>query len=338
MAEKSHTPASPPNKAVLLTGAAGFIGSRVARSLAGRDDVSLISVDARGHFRSREEHRGIAFGEIVGRDELMGWLGNARPGLAAILHIGACSDTLEMDAAYLRKMNVEYSQRLWTYAAEHGVPFVYASSAATYGAGENGYDDAEENIPLLRPLNPYGESKQAFDRWVLEQDRAGRRPPAWSGFKFFNVYGFGERHKGRMASVALHAYDQVKSRGYVELFRSHKEGIADGEQKRDFVYVDDVVAVLQYAWETSLPRGIYNLGSGRARTFLELAWALFDATAQGEVVRFVDTPVAVRGRYQYFTEAPMAKLRAAGYERPFVPLEEGIRRYVRELEGAERGR
>lgn len=311
---------------LLVTGAAGFIGSRfVALHGGGRP---LISVDERRHVGTRPEHTGIDFGTVVDRDELPRWLADTKPALAGIVHLGACTDTTELDVTYLTRVNLEYTQALWNHATRHRVPFVYASSAAVYGDGALGYDDAEELTPKLHPLNPYGDSKLQFDVWALGEERAGRTPPAWSGFRFFNVYGPGERHKGKMASVVLHAFDQIRGGGEVTLFRSHKPGIADGEQKRDFVYVDDVADVLAFALGKPLPRGIYNLGTGTARTFLDLVRATFRASGAPERIRFVDTPEAIRERYQYFTEARMDRLRAAGWTRPFTSLEDGVARYV----------
>ncbi len=268
---------------------------------------------------------------MIDRDQLLGWLEAERPALAGIVHLGACTDTTEMDVAYLERVNLAYSQALWRFASREGVPFVYASSAATYGDGSQGYDDDESQIASLRPLNPYGESKQRFDVWALEEEARGSRPPAWSGFKFFNVYGFGERHKGRMSSVVLQAFDQIRQTGEATLFRSHRSGVADGHQTRDFVFVADVVEVLHFALATPLRRGIYNLGTGQGRTFLDLARATFSALGAEPRIRFVDTPAGIRERYQYFTEARMEKLRAAGYARGFTPLEAGVRQYVERL-------
>jgi ADP-L-glycero-D-manno-heptose 6-epimerase len=312
--------------ALLVTGAAGFIGARfVALHGGGRP---LVSVDEKRHVGTRPEHAGIDFGTVVDRDELPRWLADTKPALAGIVHLGACTDTTELDVAYLTRVNLEYTQTLWRHATAHRIPFVYASSAAVYGDGALGYDDADELTPRFVPLNPYGESKLQFDVWALGEERAGRTPPAWSGFRFFNVYGPGERHKGKMASVVLHAFDQIRSGGEVTLFRSHKPGIADGEQKRDFVYVDDVADVLAFALAKPLARGIYNLGTGTARTFLDLVRATFRASGAPEQIRFVDTPEAIRERYQYFTEARMDRLRAAGWTRPFTSLEDGVARYV----------
>ena len=208
---------------------------------------------------------------------------------------------------------------------------MYASSAATYGDGSLGYDDDDSLTPKLKPLNPYGESKRLFDLWVLDQERKKSTPPSWSGFKFFNVYGFGERHKEKMASVILHAYDQIQTSGKVKLFKSHRPEIVHGHQKRDFIWVGDVVSVLNYALEKPIPRGIFNLGTGHARTFLDLVRATFKSLGKPENIEFIDTPVELRERYQYYTEAKMDRLRAAGYSKPFTSLEEGVRRYIDDL-------
>ncbi len=316
---------------LLVTGAAGFIGARFVESLASAGHGLPISVDRRPAFRERPEHRSVAFGDIVDMDELFDWLAKHKPPLGGIVHLGACTDTTELNEEFLRRVNFEYSQRLWNVARQMGVPFVYASSAATYGDGAQGYADDEAKTDRLQPLNPYGASKLHFDQWALAEETAKRTPPAWSGFKFFNVYGFGERHKDAMASVVLKAYDQIKSGGVVRLFRSHHPDYRDGEQKRDFVFVDDVVNVLHFALKHPLRRGIYNLGSGEARTFLDLVRCVFRELGAKERIEFVDTPIEIRERYQYFTQADMRRLRDAGYARPFHTLEEGVRAYVARL-------
>lgn len=318
------------NAPLLVTGAAGFIGANFVATCQPRG-IGVISVDEVARFDDRPEHRGIAFGPRIDREELFQWLERENPRISGIVHLGACSDTMQLDADYLRKVNVEYSQRLWRYAVRGSLPFVYASSAATYGDGSLGYDDDEDLIPRLLPLNPYAESKQIFDLWALGEDRRDARPPAWCGFKFFNVYGFGERHKGRMASVALHAFDQIRASGRVRLFRSHRPGIADGHQTRDFICVDNVVEVLHFALDAGLARGIYNVGTGQSRTFLDLARATFAAMQAPERIEFVDMPAELRDRYQYVTEASMERLRGAGWSRGFTPLEAGVRRYVERL-------
>jgi len=249
----------------------------------------------------------------------------------AIIHLGACTDTTEMRVDFLTEVNLDYTKALWNIASQFQIPFVYASSAATYGAGEFGYVDDESKMPALKPLNPYGDSKLQFDLWALDEEKKGNHPPIWSGFKFFNVYGFGERHKTKMASVVFQGFEQIRAHGMLKLFKSHKPGIADGEQKRDFVYVEDVVDVLLFAMKGSLKRGIYNLGSGKARSFLDLAKATFKALGKEEKIEYIDTPVEIRDRYQYFTEADMSKLSQAGYSRPFTTLEEGVAKTVSSL-------
>lgn len=315
-------------KTIAVTGAAGFIGSRTILELQKRG-YSTVSVDAEGHFRDRGELSWVPHELIIARETFVSWLSTHR--VDAIFHLGACTDTTELDEDYLRQINFEYSQAIWNHCVSEKIPLIYASSAATYGEGENGYDDNEHTIPLLQPLNPYGWSKQHFDLWVLDQERRGLTPPAWSGFKFFNVYGWGERHKNKMASVILHAYDQIGKTGRMRLFRSHKAGIADGEQKRDFILVEDVVDVLLHAYESPIERGIFNLGTGQARTFLDLVRATFRALGRTEHIEFIDTPEVLRARYQYFTQAEMGKLRKAGYSRPFTSLEQGVSQYVNQL-------
>lgn len=321
----------PDRPPLLITGAAGFVGSAFAASCASRG-LPVVSVDRASYFQERTEHAGISFGRIVDRDELFDWLERERPALSGIVHLGACANTMETDEEFLRRNNVEYSQKLWAHATRSRIPFVYASSAATYGEGEQGYDDDENRIASLKPLNLYGMSKQLFDLWALEQDKQGSRPPAWSGFKFFNVYGLGERHKARMASVVLHAYDQIRATSGMKLFRSHKAGIADGHQQRDFIYVEDVISVLHFALEKPLQRGIYNLGTGEARTFLDLARAVFHSLGLPEKIEFIDTPVSIRDKYQYFTQAHMNRLRAQGYSKPFTSLEDGVKGYLGKLQ------
>jgi len=315
---------------LLVTGAAGFIGARFVESCATRG-VGVISADRPAAFTERGEHAGLDFGTIVDHERLLDWLARERPALSGIVHLGACTDTTELDVAYLTRVNVEASQALWRYATAHALPFVYASSAATYGDGAAGYDDDETRLQALRPLNPYGDSKQQFDLWALAEERAGRQPPSWCGFKFFNVYGFGERHKGAMASVVLHAFDQIRAGGGVRLFRSHRAGYADGHQVRDFIFVGDVVRALHFALAAPIGRGIFNLGTGTGRTFLDLARATFAALGAPERIEFIDMPTNLRERYQYFTEARMERLRSAGFRDPATALEDGVRHYVTRL-------
>lgn len=325
-------------KRIIVTGAAGFIGANVIEALSRQNlpgSPSIVSVDRESYFRERDSLKGIDFQEIVDRDQFLTDLENARDSetvphylknIAAIIHLGACTDTTELDVEYLRKINLEYSKSVWDFAVKNKIPLVYASSAATYGAGEQGYSDDESLISKLKPLNPYGESKRLFDLWVLEQEKQGHVPPAWAGFKFFNVYGAREGHKGKMASVVHHSRLQILKEGEVKLFKSHRPDFKDGEQKRDFVWVGDLVQVLLYAAEGKIKRGIFNLGSGQARTFFDLASAVFESMGKKSNIRFIDMPKDLQPRYQYFTEAEMKRLRDAGYTKPFHTLEEGVKK------------
>jgi ADP-L-glycero-D-manno-heptose 6-epimerase len=314
---------------VLVTGGAGFIGARLAERLI-QEGEEVAACDAPSHFEARPEiaalYKACPPARVVDREKLPAWLAGLRPGsVGAIFHMGACTDTTNYDEAYMERMNTAYTRTLWGLAARVKAPFFYASSAAVYGDGARGYDDA---VPpeAFSPLNPYGWSKQRFDAWALGEGQ-GERPPRWAGFRFFNVYGFAETHKGKMASVLRQAFAQIQERGRVRLFRSHKTGVADGRQQRDFIMVEDLVDVLLHAWRQGLPDGIYNLGTGRARTFLDLVHAAFAAVGVEPRVDFIDMPPHIRERYQYFTEARMQKLHAAGYRRPFTPIDEGAARY-----------
>ncbi len=322
------------NSPILVTGAAGFIGSRFVHACNARG-IPVVSVDEVKHFSGRSEHAGIDFGEQVELENLFDWLAAKSYAFRGIVHLGACSDTTETDQAFLDRVNLEYSKNIWNYATAHATPLVYASSAATYGGGEQGYEDDEGSFDKLEALNLYGDSKLKFDIWALEQEALGIEPSVWSGFKFFNVYGPGERHKGKMSSVVLQAFDQIRATGGMKLFRSHREGIEDGNQRRDFIFVDDVVDVLFFALEHPIRRGIYNLGTGKARPFYDLARAVFHSLEVPENISFIDMPEAIRGQYQYFTEATMEKLSSQGYDKPFTSLEEGVRQYVQALSAAE---
>jgi len=263
--------------------------------------------------------------EKVDRNDFHDWISNNHKEVEFIFHLGARTDTAEFDKQLLFSLNTEYSQKIWTYCVDYQIPLVYASSAATYGAGELGYADDDSLIPKLKPLNPYGESKNEFDMWAIEQHK---KPFFWAGLKFFNVYGPHEDHKGRMASVIWHAFHQIRDTGGMKLFRSHKPDYKDGEQRRDFIYVKDVIDVCYFLMRQRKNPGIYNLGTGKARTFLELTQAVFQAMNKGEDISFIDTPADIRDKYQYFTEAEMSKLRKIGFEENFTELEDGVREYV----------
>jgi ADP-L-glycero-D-manno-heptose 6-epimerase len=262
----------------------------------------------------------------VDRKDFFTWLDANEKLVQFIFHLGARTDTTEFNTAIFDELNLHYSQRMWEACVKYGIPLVYASSAATYGDGELGYSDQDDTLPYqLKPLNPYGDSKNDFDKWALVQ---AEKPYFWAGLKFFNVYGPNEYHKGRMASVVFHAFNQITATGGMKLFRSHRPDYKDGEQLRDFVYVKDVCNVCLFLMEHRTHSGLYNLGSGRARTFLDLVRATFAAMGKEEHISFVDTPADIRDKYQYFTEADMRKLQGIGYTTPFTALEDGVRDYV----------
>jgi len=312
---------------IVVTGAAGFIGSRLVGQLNDDGFTNLLlsddfsREDKAGNFRHKH------FIAKVHRDDLPEWLERMHADIDFVFHLGARTDTTEKDEAIFDRLNLHYSQKVWEICTRHSIPLIYASSAATYGLGELGYEDNHEIVSSLKPLNPYGCSKNDFDIWALKQTQA---PPFWAGLKFFNVYGPNEAHKGRMASVIFHTFRQIKANGSMKLFRSHREGIADGHQSRDFIYVKDVVEVMLFLQKTRPASGLYNLGTGQARTFLDLATETFKAMHLEPNISFVDTPEDIRDTYQYFTEANMQKLRAAGYTKPFMTLEQGVQDYVQQ--------
>lgn len=314
-------------KPVLITGAAGFVGARFVESCS-EVGHEAVSVDDSAYFETRPEHRGVNFQFKLDSRDLIKWLGEKGKTLHAIVHLGANTDTTDLRRPEMMENNFELSRHLWDFCTANQIPFVYASSAAIYGDGEFSYEDDDALIEKFKPLNPYAESKLLFDKYVLEQEKLGKTPPSWSGYRFFNVYGFGETHKGRMCSVARQAIAQVENTGTVRLFKSHKEGIRDGEQKRDFVYVDDVVKVLWFALEKPIKRGIFNLGSGQARTFVDFVKPVFKEFMRPEKIEFFDMPAAIQPRYQYFTEAPMQRLRGEGYPMKFSTVEQGVQEYV----------
>lgn len=317
---------------ITITGAAGFIGSALAARLNAEGFNDLVLVD---DFAARPDkgrnHEGRTCAERVDRADFPAWLEAHEEQVQFVFHLGARTDTTEQDAAIFDRLNLGYSQEIWRLCTRFGLPLVYASSAATYGGGEHGYSDDHGAVDRLKPLNPYGESKHAFDRWALAEQEAGRAPYFWAGLKFFNVYGPGEYHKGRMASVVFHAFNQIRSTGGMKLFRSHRDDYADGEQLRDFVYVRDVVDVCHWLMHHRKDSGLYNLGSGRARSFLDLTKATFDALDAPHDIGFIDTPADIRDTYQYFTEADLGKLRSVGYGREMTSLEDGVSEYVRDF-------
>jgi ADP-L-glycero-D-manno-heptose 6-epimerase len=265
------------------------------------------------------------FSKKIERSVFLDWFKLHATEVKFVYHIGARTDTTEFNVELFNDLNLNYTKAIWETCASRAIPLVYASSAATYGLGELGYDDDESKIPSLKPLNPYGDSKNDFDKWAITQTST---PPKWSGFKFFNVYGPNEFHKGRMASVIFHSFNQIQDKGLVKLFRSHNPNYTDGGQLRDFVYVKDLIEVLFFAMTHSLKNGIYNLGSGKARPFLDLAKATFKALNKEPNIEFIDTPLDIRDKYQYFTEANMQKLITQGYSKPFTSLEDGVKDYV----------
>jgi ADP-L-glycero-D-manno-heptose 6-epimerase len=317
---------------IVVTGAAGFIGSCLVSKLNSQGLTNIILVDDFSFDIKNKNLTDKQFQKKIERSEFLTWFSLNAKDISFVYHIGARTDTTEFNIEVFNELNLNYTKQIWTICTSNCIPMVYASSAATYGLGEFGYNDDEKKIPNLKPLNPYGDSKNDFDKWALLQTNT---PPKWAGFKFFNVYGPNEYHKARMASVIFHSYNQIKQKGSVNLFKSHNPNYKDGGQLRDFVYVKDLVDVLFFAFEKNLVSGIYNLGSGKARTFYDLASATFKALHIQPTINFIDTPIDIRDKYQYFTEATMLKLQAQGYTKPFASLEDGVADYVKNyLEGS----
>jgi ADP-L-glycero-D-manno-heptose 6-epimerase len=319
------------NSMIVITGAAGFIGSCMVSYLNKQGFEKLILVD---EFTDAQKELNLLHKKFlvkVEREDFFNWLEKGKKEtdpvkIDFVFHLGARTDTAEFDYSIHQHLNVEYSQNIWNYCTVNNIPLVYASSAATYGEGELGYNDDHDIIEQLQPLNPYGVSKNEFDKWVLHQED---HPPFWAGLKFFNVYGPNEYHKARMASMIFHSFNQIKKNGEVKLFRSHKDGYKDGEQLRDFVYVKDVIAVCYWLMENQPQSAIYNLGTGKARSFNALASATFSGLGLSPNIHYIDTPEDIRDKYQYFTEATMDKLKAAGYTKEFYSLETGVEDYVK---------
>ncbi len=321
---------------IVVTGAAGFIGSNVVAALNARGRPDIVAVDSFRHTAkdTRYLHE-LRIHDTVDKDHLGRWLDEEGASVEAIIHQGACSDTTLRDRNYVIAVNTDYTRMLWQWCTRAGKPLVYASSAATYGDGLQGYDDRADPR-MLKPMNLYGESKQLFDLWALDQVHT---PPRWAGLKYFNVYGPREAHKGRMASVAFHAYQQIRESGRVMLFTSYQKEYADGGQRRDFVYVGDAVEATLHLLETPVsaqaPNGLYNVGTGQARTFADLAGAVFAAVGRDPVIEYIPMPEDLRDRYQYYTQARIDKLRHSGFTRPFRSIEEGVRDYVAYLRAQE---
>ena len=321
---------------IVVTGAAGFIGSCMTGYLNAQGFDNLILVD---EFEEEEKELNLhekKYTVRVERENFFEWLDIDKPDVKFVFHLGARTDTTEFDYAIHQHLNVEYSQKIWNYCTANNIPLVYASSAATFGSGEFGYADDHAIIEKLQPLNPYGVSKNEFDKWAIKENE---KPPLWAGLKFFNVYGPNEYHKARMASMIFHGYHQIKKEGFVKLFKSHRKDFNDGEQLRDFIYVKDVIKICYWFMEDnqqsmvngqwSISNGIYNIGTGKARSFNDLIKATFAAMDLDAQIKYIDMPEDIRDKYQYFTEAKMEKIRNAGYAVPLHTLEEGIADYVR---------
>jgi ADP-L-glycero-D-manno-heptose 6-epimerase len=311
---------------IIVTGAAGFIGSYMIGKLNAENFNDIIAVDDFSRDDKNINLHNKKLKEKVERTELEEWIKGKEEHIEFIIHLGARTNTAEFDYDLLKTLNTDYSKMLWDVCTNHQIPLIYASSAATYGLGEYGYDDNEEQIENLKPLNPYGESKNEFDKWILRQNE---KPFFWVGLKFFNVYGPNEYHKDRMASVIFHAYNQIKESGKMRLFKSHNPEFKDGEQMRDFVYVKDVADIIFWLMHHRSNSGIYNLGSGKARTFNDLVTSVFNALNKPIEIDYIDTPIDIRDKYQYFTEANMEKLFTLGYPKSMHELEDGINDYVK---------
>jgi len=310
---------------IIVTGAAGFIGSCLISKLNHDGYTDIVAVDDFSKVEKSGNLEGKIIKEKVERNSFFHWFIKNSDDIGFVFHIGARTDTTEFNVEVFNELNFGYSKNLFLLCTQYNIPIVYASSAATYGLGEFGYNDDHSIVESLKPLNAYGDSKNDFDKWVLEQIET---PPFWAGMKFFNVYGPNEYHKARMASVIFHAHRQIIENGNVKLFKSHKPEFKDGEQLRDFVYVKDVINVLVFMMKHKPTSGLYNLGTGKARSFNDLVKATFHALNRPVQIDYIDTPVDIRDKYQYYTEANMQKLVNAGYSEGFMSLEEGITDYV----------
>lgn len=318
---------------IIVTGVAGFIGSCMVQFLNEQGFENIYIVDDFGVEKKRKNWENKKFIKAIERYNLFNWLDTEKPSVSCVIHLGARTDTTEFNYEVHRELNYNYSILLWKYCVSNNIPFIYASSAATYGAGDFGYDDNHEIIEKLQPLNPYGVSKNEFDKWAIKHPN---QPPNWAGLKFFNVYGPNEYHKARMASVIWHSFNQIKNEGVVKLFKSHRPDFEDGKQLRDFIYVKDVVKVIYWMFQSMLKNewninknGLYNLGTGKARTFDDLVKATFAGLNLSPNIQYIDMHEDIRDKYQYFTEANMQKLHDAGYHNEFYSLEKGVEDYVK---------
>ncbi len=310
---------------IIITGAAGFIGSCMAAKLLEEQYNDLVLVDDFSKKKKLPNYISKKVTALVERELFFDWLDENHKMVQFIFHLGARTDTAEFDKELLNNLNTEYTKKVWKKCCNYGLPLIYASSAATYGMGEFGYKDDHNLCNKLIPLNPYGVSKNEFDKWALNQDN---KPYFWAGIKFFNVYGPNEYHKDRMASVIFHAFNQINENGKLKLFKSHKSGVDDGEQQRDFIYVKDAVEVLFKIMLDRKSSGIYNLGTGKAAGFNQLAKACFRALGKEPVIEYIDTPIDIREKYQYFTQADMSKAIKSGYSTNFRSISEGVEDYI----------
>lgn len=310
---------------IVVTGAAGFIASGLVGTLNSCGIEDIVIVDDFTQTRKNKNWETKRYVAKMQREDFLEWFDANAAKVDFVFHLGARTDTTEFDWNVFQKLNLDYTCGIWTRCCTYNIPLIYASSAATYGAGEHGYIDDHAIVPMLKPLNPYGRSKNDFDLWALAQEK---QPPFWVGTKFFNVYGPNEYHKGRMASVVLHTFETVKKTGKMQLFRSHNPKFEDGMQLRDFIYVKDVINILIHMYNTRPASGLYNVGTGNAESFLELATSTFIAMDRPVNIEFVDMPEDIRDKYQYFTEADTTKLRKA-YEYPMLSLREGVADYVK---------
>lgn len=316
---------------IIITGSAGFIGSVVVNCLNQNGKNDLILVDDFSKKNKERNYINSNYSQLINRDIFIDWLKENHNEVDFIVHLGARTDTTEFDWSVFESLNVNYTKSLFSLCSDYSIPLIYASSAATYGNGEFGYIDNHDIVYKLQPLNPYGKSKNEVDKWVLQQEK---QPPFWAGLKFFNVYGPNEYHKGRMASVIFHSFNQIKETGKVKLFRSHRPDYKDGEQLRDFIYVKDIASVIIFMIEKfqqnkPIESGLYNLGTGKARSFYDLTANTFRAMNKDVNIEFVDIPSDIRDKYQYYTEADITKLRSAGYDKDFTSLEDGVYDYVK---------